>query len=117
MRIYVTPFLRVQVKVIARAMLSGITDTLLFLSLPLAISYGSQAIWSSRYQLTMAQQTQLERWGGVAQIIAYMEDVPPVVPLVLWYKESGMREENPDNCEGIMGFYTAVTSGAPQTTL
>ena len=111
-RIYITPFLRVQVKVMARAVLSGITDTLLFLSLPLALSYGSQAVWSSRYQLTMAQQTQLERWGSVAQVIAYMEDVPPVVPLVLWYKESGMREQNPDNCEGIMGFYTAVTSGA-----
>ncbi len=111
-RIYVTPFLKVQAKVMARALLSGVTDTLLFLSLPLVISYGSQAIWSSRFQLTAAQQTQLERWGSVAQIVAYMEDVPPVVPLVLWYKESGMREENPANCEGIMGLYSAVTSGA-----
>ncbi len=111
-RTYITPLFRIQVKVLARALVSGITDTLLFLSLPLAISYGSQAIWSSRYQLTMSQQTQLERWGSVAQIIAYMENVPPVVPLVLWYKESGMREENPDNCEGIMGLYTAVRSGA-----
>ncbi len=111
-RLYITPFLKVQARVMARALLSGITDTLLFISLPLAISFGSQAIWSNRYQLTMTQQTQLERWGSVAQIIAYMEDVPPVVPLVLWYKENSMREENPNNCEGIMGFYTAVTTGA-----
>lgn len=111
-RIYIAPFLKVQIRVMARAMLSGITDTLLFISLPLVISFGSQAVWSSRYQLTMTQQTQLERWGSVAQLIAYMEDVPPVVPLVLWYKENGMREENPNNCEGIMGLYSAVTSGA-----
>ncbi len=111
-RIYITPFLRVQARVMARALLSGVTDTLLFISLPVVISFGSQAIWSSRYQLTVTQQTQLERWGSVAQLIAYMEDVPPVVPLVLWYKENGMREENPNNCEGIMGLYTAVTSGA-----
>jgi hypothetical protein len=111
-RIYVAPFLKIQIRIMARAMLSGITDTLLFITLPLAISFGSQAVWSSRYQLTMTQQTQLERWGSVAQLIAYMEDVPPVVPLVLWYKENGMREENPSNCEGIMGLYSAVTSGA-----
>ena len=110
--VYIAPFLKVQMRVMARAMLSGITDTLLFISLPLVISFGSQAVWSSRYQLTMTQQTQLERWGSVAQLIAYMEDVPPVVPLVLWYKENGMREENPSNCEGIMGLYSAVTSGA-----
>jgi hypothetical protein len=110
--LYVIPFLKVQVRGMARALLSGVTDTLLFISLPLAISFGSQAIWSGRYQLTMSQQTQLQRWGSVAQLIAYMEDVPPVVPLVLWYKESGMREENPSNCEGIMGLYSAVTTGA-----
>lgn len=110
-RLYALPFLKVQVRDMAKALLSGMTDTLLFISLPLAISFGSQAVWSSRYQLTMTQQTQLERWGSVAQLIAYMEDVPPVVPLVLWYKENGMREENPNNCEGIMGLYSAVTSG------
>jgi len=105
------PFLTIQVRGMAKALLSGMTDTLLFISLPLAISLGSQAVWSSRYQLTMTQQTQIERWGSVTQLIAYMEDVPPVVPLVLWYKENGMREENPNNCEGIMGLYSAVTSG------
>lgn len=111
-RTYITPIFKIQAKVVVRAVLSGIVDTLLFLSLPLVISYGSQAVWSNRYQLTMAQQAQLEQWSSIAQIIAYMEDVPPVVPMVLWYKENGMREENPDNCEGIMGLYTAVTSGA-----
>lgn len=111
-RLYIMPFLTIQVRGMAKALLSGMTDTLLFISLPLAISLGSQAVWSSRYQLTMTQQTQIERWGSVTQLIAYMEDVPPVVPLVLWYKENGMREENPNNCEGIMGLHSAVTSGA-----
>jgi hypothetical protein len=111
-RLYIVPVLRVQVRVMAKALLAGVTDTLLFITLPLVVSFGSQAIWSNRYQLTMAQQTQMEKWGSTSQIIAYMEDVPPVTPLVLWYKENGMREENPGNCEGIMGLYTAVTSGA-----
>lgn len=111
-RLYVAPFLKMQLRVMARALLSGVTDTLLFISLPVVISLGSQAIWSARYQLTMTQQAQVERWSSVAHLIAYMEDVPPVVPLVLWSKENSMREENPNNCEGIMGLYTAVTSGA-----
>lgn len=112
MRVYVVPFLKVQVRVMARALLAGMTDTILFISLPIAISLGSQSIWSARYQLTVLQQTQVERWASVAQLIAFQEGVPPVVPLVLWYKESGMKEENPNNCEGIMGLYSAVSTGA-----
>ena len=96
----------------ARALLMGVTDTLLFISLPIIVSIGSQSIWNARYQLTTTQQAQVERWSSIAQLIAYKEDVPPVVPLVLWFKENGLRDENPNNCEGIMGLHTAVTSGA-----
>lgn len=111
-RVYAAPFLKVQVRVMARALLTGMADTLLFISLPIAISLGSQSIWNARYELTVTQQAQIERWASVAQLIAYQEDVPPVVPLVLWYKENDLQEENPNNCEGIMGLYTAVSTGA-----
>lgn len=111
LNLYVAPFLKVQLQVMVQALLRGVFDTVLFLSLPLTLSVGSQAIWNARYQLTIAQQEQIRRWASVAQIIAYQEDVPPVVPLVLWYKEGGLQAENPPNCEGIMGLYTAVHTG------
>lgn len=111
LRIYVVPYLKIQVRVMARALLTGVTDALLFISLPVVISIGSQSVWNARYQLTSAQQAQVERWSSIAQLIAYKEDIPPVVPLVLWYKENGLRNENPNNCEGIMGLHTAVSSG------
>ncbi len=110
--VYGVPFFKVQVRAMARALLTGITDTLLFISLPITISLGSQSLWATRYELTVIQQKQVERWASIAQLIAYQEDVPPVVPLVLWYKENSLSEINPNNCEGIMGLYTAVSTGA-----
>ncbi len=89
----------------------GVTDTILLIGIPLTVSMGSQAIWNARYHLTTAQQKQVETWASAARLIAYMEDVPPVTPLVLWLKESGLKAENPSNCEGLMGLHTAVTSG------
>ncbi|MBN2005959.1 MAG: hypothetical protein JXA21_21555 [Anaerolineae bacterium] len=94
-----------------RAMLLGVTDTLVFLSLPIALTVGSQSVWDARYHLSTDQQRQIELWAGAVWEVAFVEDVPPVVPLVLWYKEGGLKAENPDNCEGIMGLHTAVTSG------
>ncbi len=111
LNLYVAPFLKMQLRIIVQSLLRGIFDTVLFISLPLTLSVGSQAIWDARYQLTIAQQEQVRRWASVAQIIAYQEDVPPVVPLVLWYKEGGLQAENPSNCEGIMGLHTAVHTG------
>ncbi len=111
LRIYFVPFLQLQVRAMLRALLVGILDTMLFLSLPITIGVGSQRIWNTRYHLTPSQQRQVEDWAGISRIVAYMEDVPPVVPLVLWYKESGLKAENPANCEGIMGLYTAIQTG------
>ncbi len=110
-RIYVTPFLKMQVRVIVRALLRGVLDTIVFITLPVTISAGSRAVWKARYHLTPEQQQQVERWATISQLVAYAEDVPPVVPLVLWYKEGGLRAENPPNCEGIMGLHTAVATG------
>jgi hypothetical protein len=111
LQVYAVPFLEIEVRRLLRALLQGIADTFLFLSLPLTISVGSQAILNTRYHLSPSQQQQIQIWGGISSIVAYMEDVPTVVPLVLWYKEAGLREENPANCEGIMGLHTAVKSG------
>lgn len=112
LRIYVAPYLKLQLRVMARALLTGATDTLLFITLPVVVSISSQSVWNARYQLTTTQQAQVERWASIAQVIAYKEDIPPAVPLVLWFKENGLRDDNPNNCEGIMGLHTAVTSGA-----
>ncbi len=110
-QVYAVPFLQIEVRKLLRALLQGVGDAFLFLSLPLTLSIGSQAVLNARYTLAPGQQQQVEVWAGVSSVIAYMEDVPPLVPLVLWYKEAGLRAENPNNCEGIMGLYTAVKTG------
>ncbi len=111
LQVYAVPFLEIEVRKLLRALLRGMADSFIFLSLPLTISISSQAILNTRYHLSPSQQQQVQVWGGISSVIAYMEDVPSVVPLVLWYKEAGLREENPVNCEGIMGLYTAVKTG------
>ncbi len=110
-KVYVVPFIKTQGRHFLLAFSKGILDTLLFLGVPLVISLSSQVVWNGRYDLLPEQQVIVEEWAGVASLIAYLEDVPPVVPLVLWYKEGGLRAENPPNCEGIMGLYTAVSRG------
>jgi len=43
--------------------------------------------------------------------IAQEVGVPPEVPLVLWFKESGGKRENPANGEGLCGFHDLVSQG------
>ena len=112
LQIYVAPFFKLQMRALLRALMWGVTETIVFIGLPITLSIGSQAVWNARYQLSMAQQEQVEAWASISRLIAYIEDVPPVVPLVLWFKEGGVSAENPNNCEGIMGLHTAVTTGA-----
>jgi len=111
LKISIAPLFQLQWQILVRSLFLGVTDTVLFITLPLGLTIGSQAIWNARYHLNITQQKQIERWANVAQLIAYVEDVPPVVPLVLWYKEGGLLTENPQNCEGVMGLHTAVTTG------
>jgi hypothetical protein len=110
-QVYLVPLLKLQARRLLRATLWGGLETLLFLTIPAALLIGSHAVWSNRYALTVAQQEQVARWASVSASVARLEDVPPVVPLVLWYKERGLQANNPSNCEGIMGLHTAVTSG------
>jgi len=94
-----------------RVMIRGSVDALLLLAISLIAVAGSEALWSSRYTLAPAQQEQVSTWAPVSVAVARVEDVPPVTPLVLWYKEASLRTVNPDNCEGIMGLHSAVASG------
>lgn len=110
-QVYIAPNLHLEIRHLLGILGRGILDTILFLTLPITLSYSSQSVWQTRYTLTSEQQQQVQQWASVANLIAYTEDVPPVVPLVLWYKEGGLRAENPANCEGIMGLYTAVKTG------
>lgn len=110
-RVYVVPFLQVELRHLLRRLLQGILDTFLIFTIPTAAVVGSEKLWESRYRLTPAQQETVARWVEVSDAVARLADVPPATPLVLWYKEGGLRAVNPDNCEGIMGLYTAVRSG------
>lgn len=111
-KVYLVPLLKAEGRNVAGIIFKGVADTLLFIGLPLTISVGSQMVWNARYNLAPQHQEQVRKWASISSLVAYAEDVPAAVPLVLWYKEAGMREENPANCEGIMGFYTAVQTGA-----
>ncbi|MCX8067766.1 MAG: LysM peptidoglycan-binding domain-containing protein [Anaerolineae bacterium] len=110
-RQYLVPFLQIQLRHLLWVFLQGVLETFLLFALPTAAVVGSQKVWEGRYRLTPAQQETVARWAQVADAIARLEDVPSVTPLVLWYKENGLRAVNPDNCEGIMGLYSAVRSG------
>lgn len=110
-RRYLLPILQIEVRHLIWIFIQGVAETILLFALPTAAVIGSQKVWESRYRLTPAQQNQVARWAAVADVIARMEDVPPVTPLVLWYKEGGLQAVNPENCEGIMGLYSAVRSG------
>jgi len=108
---YIAPLLKVEGRRLLLTVLRGSLDTLLAFTLPLTVVVSTHAALESRYTLTPAQQEQVARWAPVAMAVARVEDVPPLVPLVLWYKEGGLQAVNPSNCEGIMGLHTAVTSG------
>ncbi len=109
--VYLFPFLRAEVRLLLWRLIQGILDAFLLFTIPTATIVGSEKLWEGRYRLTPAQQETVARWAQVSDAVARLEDVPPVTPLVLWYKEGGLRAVNPDNCEGIMGLYSAVRSG------
>ncbi len=110
-RQYLVPLLQVEIRRLLWVLLQGVLETFLLFALPAAAVVGSQKVWEGRYRLTPAQQATVARWAPLADAIARLEDVPPVTPLVLWYKEGGLQAVNPPNCEGIMGLYSAVRTG------
>ncbi len=109
--VYLGPLLKLGLRRVALILLQGGLDAILLLGLPVTLITGSQVLWENRYTLTATQQEQVARWAEISAAVARLEDVPPVVPLVLWLKEGGLHAVNPANCEGIMGLHTAVTTG------
>lgn len=110
-KVYLLPFLRTGARLLLWRLIQGLLDTFLLFTIPAATVVGSEKLWEGRYRLTPAQQETVARWAEVSDAVAHLEDVPPVTPLVLWYKEGGLQAINPDNCEGIMGLHSAVRSG------
>jgi len=52
------------------------------------------------------QRQVIRRFTETALRIAEEEDVPPAVPLTLWFKENSLSRTSPDNCEGLMGMHS-----------
>lgn len=110
-KVYLLPSLQTEARLLLRRLIQGLLDTFLLFTIPTAMMAGSEKLWENRYRLSPSQQETVIRWAQVSEAIAFLEDVSPVTPLVLWYKEAGLQAVNPDNCEGIMGLYSAVRSG------
>lgn len=110
-KVYLLPFLRTGARLLLWRLIQGVLDTFLLFTIPVATVVGSERLWEGRYRLASSQQEVVARWAEVADTVARLTDIPPVTPLVLWYKEAGLQAVNPDNCEGIMGLYSAVRSG------
>lgn len=110
-RNFVISFLGLQPRLMLISLLKGTFDTLLLILLALGILTGGRHVMDSEYTLSRDVQTAVIRWAPVADHIAKEVDVPREVPLVLWFKESSMKAENPSLCTGIMGVYDLVRSG------
>jgi|GEM_PF-4840040 len=54
---------------------------------------------------------EVRRLGPQVNALALEQDLPPESYFVLWLKESGGRKLNPNNGEGLCGFYSKVNSG------
>ena len=105
------PILGLQAHQIALGLLQGIFDTLLLLLLGLGFFAGGRLYMDDQYALPRTVQDSVLRWVGVTDSIARQADIPPEVPLVLWFKENSMQAVNPELCTGIMGLYDLVRSG------
>lgn len=89
----------------------GMFDTLLLLLMSAGILVTGQKYMETQYDLSPDIQATVIKWAPIADQIARQTDIPREVPLVLWFKESGMQAVNPDLCSGIMGVYDLVQSG------
>ncbi len=95
----------------ASGLLSGFIDTILFVFMALGLLSGGRTYMAQQYTLPEHIQATTLQWAATADKIARDVDIPREVPLVLWFKESGMEAVNPDLCTGIIGAYDLVRSG------
>jgi hypothetical protein len=107
---YLLPFLRVQFRLGLLGLLNGAIELLFVLGVPVALVTASHTYMDRQYTLPRQAQYQAVAWATVSDQIARQADIPSVVPLALWYKESGMLPANPGNCEGIMGLHDLIVT-------
>lgn len=105
------PLLGLKKQVIAFSLFRGIFDTILVFLLGIGLFAGGRYYLAGRYNLPRDIQDTAVAWAPIAASIAQQVDIPPEVPLVLWFKENSMLAVNPENCTGIMGVYDLVRSG------
>jgi hypothetical protein len=89
----------------------GIIDTLLIFLVGFGVVVTGEKYMETQYDLTPDIQATVLKWAPIANQIARSVDIPREVPLVIWFKESGMQAINPDLCSGIIGAYDLVQSG------
>ena len=107
---YLVPALKAQLRLGAWGILNGILDILLLAGIVTTTTVGSTAYMARQYALSREAQRQVIEWASISERVAREVDIPPVTPLVLWYKESGLTTANPANCEGIMGLHDLIVS-------
>lgn len=110
-RLVLLPALGISPYQITAGMLRGFLDSFMLIFLALGLLRGSDYYMQSQYTLTPEIQAKIIKWAPIADVIAQRSDIPPEIPLVLWYKEAGMEAINPTLCTGIMGAYDLVQSG------
>jgi len=96
---------------IASGLLRGLFDTVLLVFTVLGLLSGGRTYMAQQYTLPDHIQATTLKWAAVSDNIARDLDIPREVPLVLWFKESGMQAVNPELCTGIIGAYDLVRSG------
>ncbi len=89
----------------------GALDFMIFLLILTGVVGAGRLHVHSQYALPAEVQSCTLEWAMVGEQIGRAVDVPREVPLVLWYLEGGMRQENPPDCAGIVGLYDQVRSG------
>lgn len=90
----------------------GALDLAIFLLILTGVVGAGRLYVHSQYALPAEVQVCTLEWAMVADEIGRTVGVPREVPLVLWYLENGMCQENPSDCTGIAGLSDLVRSGA-----
>jgi len=107
---YLVPLLKVQLKLGLVGILDGVIDVLLLLGVLTTAAVSGNAYMDRQYTLPRQAQQQVITWVAISERVAREADIPPITPLVLWYKESGLAAVNPANCEGILGLHDLIVS-------
>ena len=107
---YLIPLLKIQLKLGLVGIFDGAIDVLLLLGVLTTAAVSGNAYMDRQYTLPRQAQQQVITWAAISERVAREADIPPITPLVLWYKESGLAAVNPANCEGLLGLHDLIVS-------